>query len=108
MKIEHTLRGFDLVTFEDRYGVKCSLQKSSLAEEDAIWLGCDDSDPKIMASRAMEYGIHTHQTTGWVPFPLPDDVVINTRMHLTCEQVAELLPYLHHFVETGEIVKNAP
>lgn len=37
-----TVRGFDLITFEDRYGVNCSIQKSSLATEDAIWFGVED------------------------------------------------------------------
>lgn len=34
-------RGFLRGNFVDRYGEKCSIQKSSLAGEDCIWLGCD-------------------------------------------------------------------
>lgn len=41
MKPEKTIRGFDLIRFTDRYNNKCSLQKSSLATEDAIWLGIE-------------------------------------------------------------------
>ena len=37
--IETTQRGFSLFKFTDRYDKKCSLQKSSLATEDCIWLG---------------------------------------------------------------------
>jgi hypothetical protein len=43
MNIEKTERGFDIIEFLDRYGVECSLQKSSLATEDCIWLGVNES-----------------------------------------------------------------
>lgn len=97
MKKTKTHRGFVIIEFIDRYNTKCSLQKSSLAFEEAIWFGVDDPDPKIMASKVQEGG------TGWVKYPIPDDVLISTRMHLSQEQVKELLPHLIKFVETGEI-----
>ena len=97
MKISQTHRGFDIIEFEDRYEAKCSLQKSSLVTEDAIWLGVVKAKPKILASKVMEGG------TGWVDYPLPEDVSISTSMHLTREQVKELLPHLELFVNTGEI-----
>jgi len=92
-----TNRGFKLIEFEDRYNQKCEIQKSSLATEDAIWFGVADADPKIMASKVMEGG------TGWVKYPIPEDVLLNTRMHLTRKQVEALLPILECFVNTGEI-----
>ncbi|MCK9544475.1 MAG: hypothetical protein M0R03_20850 [Novosphingobium sp.] len=46
MKKQQTSRGFEYYEFIDRYNTKCSLQKSSLAFEDCIWLGCDDANPK--------------------------------------------------------------
>lgn len=70
MTPEKTNRGFDYLNFTDLYEKRCSLQRSSLATEDSIWLGVD--------------------ATG--------------RMGLSREQVAELLPYLQKFVDTGEIV----
>lgn len=73
LKTSKTNRGFSLVEFEDSYGVKCTLQKSSLATADAIWLGVHDAKP------------------------------IGSRMHLTRNQVKKLLPILQRFVETGEI-----
>ena len=39
MKIARTERGFDITEFTDLYGSKCSLQKSSLASQDAVWFG---------------------------------------------------------------------
>jgi len=72
MEVKLTDRGFQIINFIDRYDAECSLQKSSLATEDAIWFGCDGD-----------------------------------RMHLTREQVSELLPYLISFVETGELCNNA-
>lgn len=103
MEITKTHRGFALSNFTDRNGEQCSIQKSSLATEDAIWLGIDDARPQIMASKARAYGVDTVETTGWVPYPIPDEVLLTTRMHLTREQVAELLPLLQRFVATGEL-----
>lgn len=87
-----TLRGFDLSKFKDRNGVECSLQKSSLATEDCIWLGCNDADPKVLVPGK-----------GWQPIEMPEEYLTNTRMHLTQENVKELLPYLKRFVDTGDI-----
>ena len=98
-----TQRGFATKEFRDLYGTPCSLQKSSLATEDAIWFGVDDANPLIMASQATEFGIKTAETTGWVPYPIPKAVLLHTRMHLNREQVAELLPILQKFIDTGEI-----
>lgn len=91
-----TERGFDLMEFVDRYGSPCSLQKSSLAEEDCVWLGVDDPAPKQLAQRG-----------GWVPYSLPEGVQVNTRMHLTQEHVRNLLPALFRFAYTGELTGQA-
>ncbi len=103
MKIQHTPRGFAYVEGTDRYGYKFTLQKSSLASEDAIWFGVDDVSPQIMACDAASCGVSTAEITGWVPFPIPEAVSLYSRMHLTRAQVAELLPVLQRFVDTGEI-----
>lgn len=87
-----TNRFFDRIDFVDRYGIECSLQKSSLATEDAVWFGCNDANPKIL--------VHGK---GWQPVNLPNDCVMTTRMHLTREMVKELLPHLINFVEIGDI-----
>ncbi|HBO4749107.1 TPA: hypothetical protein L4V19_002220 [Pseudomonas aeruginosa] len=103
MERNDTNRGFALYQFTDRSGAKCSLQKSSLAFEDAIWLGVMDANAQVMASEAESVGVLTRETTGWVPYPIPEKVLLTTRMHLTQEQVVELLPLLQHFAETGEL-----
>ena len=105
MKIKYskTSRGFDLGTFTDTYGAACSIQKSSLATDDAIWLGIDDPDPRVMAVIAASHGIQTSETAGWVPYPVPDDVLITTRMHLSRKLVQALIPVLQAFVDSGEI-----
>jgi len=97
MKITKTNRGFNIITFKDRYDADCSLQKSSIATEDCIWLGIDDAKPQILASKTKEGG------TGWVSYHIPSDVLLTTRMHLTQKQVKKLLPHLIKFVETGNI-----
>jgi len=99
MKLEKTItsRGFNLIKFNDLYDIECSIQKSSLATDDAIWFGVNDADPHIMASKTLQGG------TGWVRYDVPDDVSFNTRMHLNREQVKELLPILKKFVKTGNL-----
>lgn len=98
-----TRRGFALLQFTDLYGHQCSLQKSSLADEEAIWLGPDNANPMVMHNEARALGIPTLATSGWIPYPVPDCVQMTTRMHLTREQVRELMPHLQHFVDTGEV-----
>lgn len=99
MEYKRTQRGFVCGKFSDRNGEKCSLQKSSIATEDAIWLGIDDADPKMF----IPYG-----NPSWRPLPLPTlpeggHFSFTTRMHLTRDGVKALLPALTHFVKTGEL-----
>jgi hypothetical protein len=97
IKTTKTHRGFDLIQFKDYYDADCSIQKSSLADDVAIWFGIDDANPIIMASKTVEGG------TGWVKYPIHEDVCLTTRMHLNIDQVKELIPILQKFVDTGEI-----
>lgn len=101
--LRRTNRGFPLREFTDYYGKACSIQKSSLADKDAIWFGIDNAEPIVLASQAASVGVNTNETTGWVTFPIPDAVSIHTRMHLTREQVRKLLPVLTRFVDTGDV-----
>jgi len=98
MKIKKTVRGFSFYAFNDTNNKKCSIQKSSIADEDLIWLGVNDADPKIMTSQTPQGG------TGWIPFSIPKEVSLTTRMHLNQKQVSELLPILQKFVDTGEVI----
>lgn len=99
---EHTERGFPIVRFNDFYGTKCSIQNSSLADEDALWIGVSDAEPKVLASQARRFGVETTETTGWVPFPVPEDILLTTRMHLNRDQVECLINHLEQWLETGE------
>ena len=93
LRVKQTARGFDLAEFEDGNGERCSLQKSSAAERDMIWLGVNEPNPKIFPADG----------TGWHDYELPENVSCTTRMHLDRKQVAALLPHLQAFVETGDI-----
>lgn len=97
IKKSKTERGFGLYEFTDLYGSKCSIQDSSLATESAIWFGVDDPHPVIMSSKIGE---------GWIDYPIPPEVLLHTRMHLSQKQVQKLLPILQHFAETGEYVRD--
>lgn len=82
MEVTPTQRGFLRGQFKDRYGADCSIQKSSLATEDCIWLGCD------------------HETVDQQGRPC------GARMHLTQQMAAELIPMLQYFVETGDLPES--
>ena len=90
MKPTKTNRGFTMYEWQDRYSAKCSLQDSSLATEACIWLGVDR--PEIKKFTPGE---------GWKDIVLPEGSSVFGRMHLSVDQVEDLLPLLHHFVETG-------
>ena len=83
-KKSYTARGFELLNFCDDNGDLCDIQRSSSVTEDKIWLGTSNPEPKIMASKTPEGG------TGWVDYPLSNDVLINHRMHLTRKQSISL------------------
>lgn len=105
-KTKRTNRGFRIVEFKDLSGVACSLQASSLAIYttpgiSAVWLGCDDANPQIEANKASAAGVKTDVTAGWVPYPIPEEVLLNTRMHLTREQVSALVNHLVSWLERG-------
>jgi hypothetical protein len=103
MKLEATLRGFDYGEFTDKYGDKCSIQKSSSATEDAIWFGISDANPQIMAVDAEKLGLTPTKHNGWVKYEIPEEVLLSTRMHLTQEILFKLIPYLEEFLDTGEL-----
>lgn len=94
MELKTTSRGFDIASFTDSYGEVCSLQKSSSAMEDKIWLGI--SEPKLTVFEDDNKG-------KYIITDMPKNFSVSARMHLTRKQVAELLPYLQRFVETGEL-----
>jgi len=99
MKAGKTGRGFGIVSFEDANAEECTLQESSAARDDEslIWLGVENAKPQILSSLVRAGG------TGWEPVPFPEDTMFTTRMHLSQSQVAELLPLLQHFVDTGRL-----
>lgn len=107
IKLKKTSRGFSIGKFIDRYDNECSIQKSSLAFEECIWLGLDNANPQIMSRDAIRMGLRKQtfdeNDNGWVKYEIPKEVSLNTRMHLTRKQVKELLPLLQKFVETGEL-----
>ena len=94
MNLEKNQRGFENGKFTDLYGEKCSIQKSSLATDDAIWLGIDK--PKLTV-------FENEQRGNYLVAEMPKNFSVSSRMHLNREQVAELLPILQKFVETGEL-----
>lgn len=101
-KFSRTNRGFSILSFRDHYENPCSIQTSSTSYE-AIWIGVNDAKPQILASKAKELGVETSETTGWVPYHVPDDVSLYTRMYLTREQAGQLAIVLKKYAKTGKL-----
>ena len=95
-------RGFPRVEFKDAYDQACFLQSSSVIYDyddamerpgtSALWLGLKNTRAEVMARNAAQVGVATDTDIGWVKFPIPDQVMVWTQMHLNREQVAGLLP----------------
>lgn len=81
-KVTH--RGFEYIKFNDHYDESCSLQQSSLADDEnrlpgtsAVWLGRDT--------------FKRHHVTG----------DLSCRMHLNRKQVAALIQHLQRWLDHG-------
>lgn len=106
--VQHSPRGWEYIEFRDRYDTPCSLQVSSLADyaepgTSALWIGPNDADPKCMAKDAPLLLVETTETTGWVPYPIPPQVQMTTRAHLSRENVEALILHLQAWLETGSL-----
>jgi hypothetical protein len=74
-------RGFLRADFKDRNGEDCSIQQSSIATEECIWLGQNE-------------GTHHHVTGDCM-----------ARMHLNRKMAREIGLALLRFADTGELPK---
>jgi hypothetical protein len=84
------------------------VQQSSLAiwqtpGTSALWMGTNDANPLVMHRDAASVGVQTDKTEGWVPYPIPEEVQLNTRMHLHRKQVAALIQHLQSWLDTGSL-----
>lgn len=102
-EVKHTCRGFSFYEFEDRNNYKCTIQKSSIATENAIWLGLESASPMLLHGDATKLGIDHNKSSGWVEYPIPEEVTLNTRMHLNQDQARKLGKMLIHFADSGEL-----
>lgn len=88
-KVELTVRKFEIIKFQDRYGTPCSLQQSSIADfnppgSSAVWLGVD------------------RQTE---PHDGMFDAANVTRMHIDLEQAKALVAVLEQWILSGSFLE---
>lgn len=108
VKVSKTCRGFSIVKFKDNYGENCSLQISS-AVEPHVWLGIDRPKVQIMWKDAQLKGLNLKKKYpetnefGWCDFPIPEEAMISSRMHLNKRQALKIGKLLIRFAETGEL-----
>jgi len=102
IKRDGDVRGFVRFAFTDDYGEHCTLQESSSVEEPKIWLGTSGK-VSVFTPYANPPWVHYEGDALKAKMGCRDGgaVLTNSRMHLTREQVRELIPYLEAFVATG-------
>lgn len=76
-----TSRGFNYFEFKDINNESCSIQKSSVATSDCLWLGCENNTKP-------------HHVTGECSSP---------RMHIDRKLAKKLVKHLNKFILTGDI-----
>ena len=81
MEFKPTKAGLLRAEFKDRFGSECSVQESSMAGEECIWVGVE------------------------VDF---NGVEVPQRMHLTREMARDLIEVLRHFARTGRLGVDSP
>lgn len=104
MRIKKTARGFDLIEFKDSDGVNCTLQKSSSALGDKIWLGSKAEIKEFYpAPRDTDESWFDVEDLSPLKHRPQNEIHVFSRMHLTRKQVEKLLLHLQNFVKTGEL-----
>lgn len=105
-----TDRGFITGHFNDCLGEDCSIQESSCAEEERIWLGVHTPKVQVMSIDKPKVGaivFHPNEgsteTSGWQVADLPDFVHVFGRMELNRDQCRVLGKILTKFAKTGEL-----
>jgi len=98
--------------FKDDYDVECSIQLSSSIVPH-IWLGVHRPEISIGYKDAQRLGLNLSKKSpetneyGWCDYPIPDECLISSRMHLNREQAAVLASKLLHFAATGILPPEA-
>jgi len=115
MRFKRNFSGFAYDEFEDKYGERCIIKKSSIVStcpnDECIWLGVLNREGMIRIFPREPVNPNEGQAKfGFGPQEkclydlLPGcDIEIPSRMHLSQEMVKMLLPALIHFAETGEL-----
>jgi hypothetical protein len=89
---DKTDRGFPFCEFYDLYENLCYVQDSSLAFENAIWLGVREANPLIRIPGE-----------GWQPVDFPEGTLFKTQMHINQNQAKALVEVLQRFIKSGSI-----
>ena len=101
-------RDFETQHFSDDYGIDCSIQESSSVEAH-IWLGVHRPRVYIAYKAAKEAGLDLKKDYpetndyGVCTIPIPEEAIIESRMHLNRTQPRELANKLNYFARTGTL-----
>lgn len=105
-----TNRGFEYEPFTDTYGNECSIQESSNATKPCVWLGIAHPKVRMLAADILAAGWServTYDDDGiWGTLHIPEEALIESRMHLDRKQAGALAKILTHFAKTGSLPDN--
>ena len=103
MEISFSERGFWCVPMVDAYGESFSVRESSAASAPHVWVGLDEVKPKILRSKARQYGLEFNgPEEGWMAYPVPTDVLLSGSIHLDKDGARTLIEALVHFVNSED------
>jgi len=94
MKVDQTERGFDIVEFEDSYGMQFSVQASSNVDPH-LWVGPRKPEVKTCVPGK-----------GWSDFPLPEGVHAFSRGHLDRKMVRGIVKLMRRWLRTGLLAET--
>ena len=108
MKLKKTARGFAYYEFKDNNGINCTLQKSSSALTDKIWLGAD-AEIKEFYPPPRETDEAWFDVTDLSPLKHrpENEIHVFSRMHLV-ESGSILFFYVFNYQKNSKYYKKTP
>jgi len=108
--------GFPTVSFSDRDGSIGQIRMSSVIGNyadsidrpgtSALLLGIPQPNAVVRAKHAAAVGVETEKEEGWVEYPLPEEVLVDSYLHLDREQVCGLIARLQHWLDNGNFTQE--
>ena len=91
-------RGLKVIEFRDICDIEFSIKK---CPNELLQININDSEPSIL-----KYDPDDNREE-WIDYSIPEDTYVNIKIHLSKEQVKEIIPILCNYAYTGELKADA-